>query len=170
MRSFYIFFFCLTASFSCLSQSKNKQLSLQLNQADSIQIISHVALSKYIEHMSGEIVYGQYELLLKGKPNSDLIKEQITLDTKARNELTRFLSNSKKITGGIDIKCFEPRHAILIFKNSTCHFIDICFECKTFSVSKNLTVVPDFLMSENDWEWLEIFFRTQGIQYLLPQE
>jgi hypothetical protein len=66
-----------------------------------------------------------------------------------------------------DIGCFEPHHGILIFKNGNCSFFDICFGCRHFVTSTDVSLSDE--ISRNSWTMLESFFRSKGLTYKLPK-
>ncbi|MES2811612.1 MAG: hypothetical protein V4670_04005 [Bacteroidota bacterium] len=159
MKAYLIFFF----SISLFAQKAQKSLPMILQQADSLQITSHSSLS--LVYFDGT---PSPTILVDGVPNYKIIKEIKTLSKTSVKELGALFLFHKNLKGGKDTKCFEPHHSILIFKNGNCSYIDICFHCQNYKISKDLNVARDFLNRDEDWKKLEIFFRSKNIHYEMP--
>jgi hypothetical protein len=162
MKTYYIFF-SFFLSVSLFAQKAQVSLPMILQQADSLQIISHSSLS--VINLDGT---PSPTILVDGVPNYKIIKEVITLSKTSGKQLVNLFLFHKNLKVTKDTKCFEPHHSILIFKNGYCSYIDICFHCRNYEISKNLNITTNFLNTDEDWKKLEDFFRNKNIHYKMP--
>ena len=132
--------------------------ALQLMQADSIIILSHLNTTDTIPNI---------KLVDEGKPNYYIINKMRKLVKYEINSLVSILTAPNYDKTIEDIQCFEPHHGILIFKNGACSFFDICFGCRHFVTSDDITLSDE--ISRNSWTILERFFRNKGLSYELPK-
>ena len=62
--------------------------------------------------------------------------------------------------------CFDPHHAIFIFKEGQISYLDICFTCRGLVVSDDISVsYEDF--DQKKWEELHEFIQQLGLTYEL---
>lgn len=165
MKNYSFLFLILFITY--VSYSQNKSLELILKQADSIQIASHEDLS-ILTQIPGKSEQIIRPIVINGIPNNEIIKERLTIDQSSRLKLTDFLINTKD-NYSFDLSCFEPHHSIFIFKRGICSYIDICFGCRHYTASSELKLNDTFLISDEDWNWLEDFFKNQNIIYKMPK-
>ena len=159
-------FVLIFLSISLFAQKNGDTLAMRFQKADSLQIISHENLT-IIDTSLGAI---NRLIVINNIPNEKIIKERITLSETSKKNLIDLFQYHKNINGQKDIKCFEPHHSVLIFKNGKCSYIDICFQCENYSISKDLTVTRNFLNTAEDWKKLEDFFRNKNIHYEMPRK
>lgn len=130
-----------------------------LSEADSVVIVQHETL----------VVFGKpgrpsttKEIVINGKPNYSIILRSLQLDRKSIDSLALILT--KKVDGDVvTMACFEPHHAVYIFKNKTLSYLDICFGCHIFSHSKDIDTGGHQLTNET-WLELESFFKARQFE------
>ncbi|WP_417939856.1 hypothetical protein [Flavobacterium sp. RS13.1] len=148
------------------SQIANDSLITSMKNAKKILLTSHEDFELFIKK-TGERKTKFRPLLKNEKPNKKIIKKQIYLDLKLKNELINIISNQKKDSLVYDGNyCFEPHHTIFLYKEKKWLYIDLCFGCDHYSYSKELKInKDDFLVTYEDWRKLETFFRNQNLNY-----
>jgi hypothetical protein len=108
------------------------------------------------------------KLVCKNKLNDPIVMERYRLGAKETDSLARILitrNNDREIE---NIRCFVPHHSILIYKKGQCSFFEICFGCRHFVTSKDISLSDE--LSKKTWKMLEQFFRVRGLRYELPAE
>lgn len=148
---------------SNFGQSSTPNLLDKFKDSDSVIIVSHESLYK----RTPEGIEFQ-QILINGVPNSSLIIEKKLLTKKYIKSLGTTLSTHKPVEpGGLPESsgCFDPHHAIFIYKNGICFCMDICFSCTNYRLTEQLVVPENMLGSHYDWDNLKQFFKNQGITY-----
>lgn len=153
----------LTISYS-QSDLKNG-VKHKLLSADSILITSHepTAGIGLVDSLGNNIPLPK--LLKHNKPNYQIIKECKFLKKPSIDSLVNILNRPFKdriISVGA---CYIPRQTIFIFKGNRISYVDICFHCRNFETSKDLSNLYPF--DNRKWAELEEFFIRQGIVYEL---
>ncbi|HEV3413404.1 MAG TPA: hypothetical protein VG101_13060 [Puia sp.] len=164
MKSIFPILFLLIPSF-CFSQENESWLSLKFKNADSVLLISHedtqgVAI---VDDAGNRIPLP--ELIIKGKPNYEIIKERQIISGKRLDRLVQILNRpleNRIIEVG---KCFIPHHTIFLFKNGKLSYIDVCFWCRGFETSEDLNKICRF--DDRKWDELEKLFTGLGFKYKL---
>ena len=153
-----------------------RQLQQMILSADSIVLISHVLTVEFAPKIVEDwdktkkrpLVkkYAPYPKYLKnGNVNPAIIKQRKAISKPEMNELSEIFRVEKAIEIN-QSKCDMPHHSIIIFKNSSQSFIDICFSCKSMHTSKRINLEEaDF--TDNKWEKLKAFFKRHGLTYQL---
>mgnify|MGYP000916873925 CR=1 FL=1 len=127
----------LTKSLTLFAQ-KNQTIEQEILNADSILFVTHKATDGFviINDSTNEKKYPD-RVVVNGVPNYSVITQRILVSNISRHRLVDIL----KIKGNDRLiktcMTFIPFHAILIFKNSICSYIDISFGC-------NSILVPSF--------------------------
>ena len=157
-----------------------KLLRQKIKTADSIIIISHEVTAEYGARMAPDWDirdtsmnlkkwYKLHPLPLKfferGKLNKKIIVESLLLVDSNKNVLSKILLRQVLIKSLTYAKCDEPRHTIIIYKNSKQTFIDICFGCRRTHTSKDIDF-SEFYLDEQKWNDLENFFKANGLTKL----
>lgn len=130
-----------------------------LTESDSVIIVKHETL----------VVPGKpgwpsttKEILINGKPNDDIILTSTKLSRRSINSLAVILT--KETAGDIvTMACFDPHHAVYIFRKEKVSYLDICFGCRQFSYTKEINTGGHQLTNET-WLELESFFNAEGIE------
>ena len=124
------------------SADRYAKLQHLLLNADSVLIVSHEDTASIIESSDGTV--SMDSLLLNGKLNTSIIKEQAVLDKKKLTRLSRLLT--AKMTRFLEQSagCFMPHHSIVLIKKGKYSYIEICFQCHRLRTS------PDIDFFEND--------------------
>ena len=143
-------------------QEAKADLYLLLTEADSVQIASHEDL-----HYSQKVKPFKswwHQLVENGKVNDTIIKERTNLDKVSVQELYKALTI---VDGDPDFgaACFNPHHAIFIYKNGELVVLDICFECNGYSATSRITKI---LATFESYKAVADFFRKHKILYKLP--
>ena len=102
-------------------------------------------------------------LLVAGRPNSELIKEQKIITGAALDTL---IGNTKAFSNGVVnmALCYFPQQAIFLLKNGQGSYIDLCFHCLNFGVAGDVRFLEGTTFS--NWAApLKQFFISQGFKY-----
>lgn len=168
MRKIFIILIILNSFFS-YSQIANDSLISFIIAAEKVLITSHDDLNITIgKPGKSETVWRT--VLKNGKPNKRIIKERLELDSKLKQELIDVISGQKKDILWEGAYCFWPHHTIFFYKEEKWSYIDLCFGCDHYSISKDLSVnKKEFLVTYEDWRKLETFFRQQNLNYKMPK-
>jgi len=136
-----------------------------LNEADSVQIASHVDLM-WMEKVP-PFRSGWHQLINYGNINDTIVRERTNINKVAVSELYAILTDesSNKLSKAY---CFNPHHSILIYKRGELFAIDICFECKGTAITGELSI--PILTNNKSYKDLAEFFLTHKILYKLPKE
>jgi len=147
---------------------KDTWLRAKLENADTVLLVSHeVTAGIAIVDSTGKHI-PLPKLLIGGKPNYSIIKEQqvlsgAQLDTFIRIFARPFQSRSIEMAN-----CFIPHHAVFVIKNGKTSYVDICFGCQRFEASKDMQQLYDF--DNRKWTELKDFFVKLGFRYQLTDE
>ena len=164
--SFYIVLVVLLFPFAAKAQDSTAILQEKFFGADSIHIVSHEERLQ-INNKTGEMTYKDF--IVDGRPNYAIVKETVKLNKELSEQLYKILTAGKDKEYDTPY-CFNPHHAILIYKDSVCSVIGFCFECMHwYVVGYHRFDVPVF-HNEEVWSALCDFFRRQGIQYEMPEK
>jgi hypothetical protein len=180
--SIILLFFCLTIS--CKQKNeKTKQDSVsitnkdehigwksifeqKLSGVDSVILISHLT-NQATSDDSGKYIPA-IPLVKNNKLNTKLIKEQYRLNEIEIDSLLKIFTKGNNGILDTPYVCFSPHQAVLIYKNSTCSYVDICFFCKGMVTSDDINLPES--MSESSWDRLKHFFYSRGLTYSLVKE
>ena len=172
------FSFLLFATTKGQSSEKIKQVQQKVLSADSVVLISHLLTAEFAPKivedwdktkkkpsLKKNAPYPKY--LKNGKINLAIIKQRKVISKIEIVELSQILKNEIVEETNL-IKCDWPHHSILIYKNGTLSYIDLCFDCMHINTSKDINLSEaDF--TENKWEKLKLFFKKHGLSYELPK-
>ena len=169
MKKIFTLLLVLNSLFS-FSQIANDSLINYIKVSEKILITSHENLNLTIQK-PGKSKTIIRTLLKNGKPNKKIIKEQIQLDLKSKEELIEIISTQKNDSIWNGAYCFWPHHTIFIYKEKKWSYIDLCFGCDHYSYSEDLKMNEvEFLVTYEDWRKLEAFFREQNLKYEMPKK
>jgi hypothetical protein len=152
----------LVSSLAFAQKLQNKVYQIFMT-ADSVVIVSHKVTYTPIRNE------GDYSarLIENGAPNEKIIKQRLRLSKKDIDLLATILITPLKLGEAFEEgKCFIPHHGILIFKGDTCSFFDICFDCKHFVTSDDITLSDSLRIIT--WQKLKAFFKTRKLDYQIP--
>jgi len=153
---FALFIFC---SLDALGQGTVSNVRAILTAADSVIIVQHETL--LVSGKPGKSSITK-EIVVHGKPNYSVILKSLKLDRRSIDSIAVILT--KEVDGDIvTMSCFEPHHAVYIFKNKTLSYLDICFGCHIFSHSKDINTGGHQLTNET-WLELESFFTARQFE------
>lgn len=142
----------LTSRLAILDSTK-----LKILQADTILLISHKLLDKYKKY---EDVYNP-QIVENGRPNKRIIRQQKVLNDTSRKYLANLLGRLPNAVCKT-APCFNPHHAILLFRRGAISVVNLCFECHTLETSPGIHLkVQDF--DEQKWADLKSLFLSEGI-------
>lgn len=170
---------CLSAGFA--SAQSNIPATIRLiTRADSVILISHLTTAE--NHDKPEAIIAStgmpsdtnapfYPHFMCGTGiNPLIIVQRHRLRSQEIDRLISILRAPGNRYGiGSDPLCFEPHHAILIYTNSKCSFIEICFHCKGLINSADLNLTNSDFPKEK-WGKLKAFFLQMGLNYELSQD
>ncbi len=164
-RTWTILLFTLCLSFSVNGQNQTNNFKHIFSNSDSVFISSHDDL-RFSKGPGKDA--GDHKIAVDGKHNKEIVREIVKLDRISRDSLSDILRTPNPDSLIEDIKCFEPHHSILIYRNGECSYFDICFGCKHFITSKDIEFEDDYL-SNDTWRLLELFFRNRNINFQMPE-
>jgi hypothetical protein len=140
----------------------------RLKNADTVLLVSH-------EDTQGVVIMDstgkrklRQKLLVAGRPNHSIIKEQNVLTGADLDTLIKILARPYSDRQYETSKCFMPHHAIFIIRQGKTSFIEICFGCRGIDTSKDLEKLYAF--DERKWTELENYFIKLGFKYQLTEE
>jgi hypothetical protein len=156
-------------SICSFGQNAKDSLKSKIINSDRIEIVSHDDLY-IVKGKPGKDKSYWTKIVNNGKPNKSIIKERIKLDKTSKNELLSILINEHTDTFPLESAySFFPNHSILIYKDSKCSFVEICFGCRNYAISEDVIIDKNILTTEKDWKTLEHFFRINNIKYKMPK-
>ncbi len=139
-------------------------LSKSLLESDSIIVASHESTSYPVDDLKTGKTLPPPELITNGIPNATIIHEQKKLGKKQIKLLDSILTVSA-IEDSVASLCFQPRHAVFIYKKNQLSFIDFCFDCHSYSVSPDIK--ERIILDDTKWKNLFQFFKDMGLKYEL---
>jgi hypothetical protein len=139
-------------------------LSNNLMDADSVIIVSHESTNYPGEDKKTGKTLPAPKLIMNGMPNDSIIHERKRLDKKHISTLDRILT-APAVKPEIVTSCFQPRHAVFIYKKGNLSYMDFCFECHDYSISSDLTT--EIILDEPKWDKLNKFVKGLGLKYEL---
>ena len=108
------------------------------------------------------------KLMVKGKLNRQILTEEQIIKGNDLDALLGILSRPNQDSIINQGGCFIPRQSIILIKNHSTSFIDICFHCDSYRTSKDLKNIPVF--DNKRWTELEAYFRKHGLKYQLDEK
>jgi hypothetical protein len=168
MRLFTIIsIFILTIPQTAVAQ-KDSWLKTKIKNADTVLLVSHeVTAGIAIVDSTGKQI-PLPKLLIAGKPNHSIIKEQRVLSGTQLDTFIKIFARpfqSRTIEEG---KCFMPHHAVFIIKDGRTSYVDICFGCQRFETSKDMQQL--YVFDNRKWRELEDLFVKLGFKYELTDK
>lgn len=104
-------------------------------------------------------------LIVAGNLNHSIIRQTKYLNIADRKYVLTALDPPKGAYSYTPSPCFDPHHAIVIFKEGHCSYIDFCFTCSNFSYSSDLNAD----MFAFSWKNVGAVFRKFGLTYMLTK-
>ncbi|KGO92518.1 hypothetical protein [Flavobacterium subsaxonicum] len=155
-------FIILTSSLSLHAQVSN--FKDKLIAADSVVIVSHDY--GYKINKNGKSGYW-VRFVEKDSLNFKSVKERIKLDKSSVIHLYDSLTYST--TSDIEsVSCYNPHHALLLYQKGQCYVVDICLQCRNYTISKDLTLPPGLLSNYKTWGKFRDFLSELNITYEIP--
>ncbi|RYG43310.1 MAG: hypothetical protein EOO01_21540 [Chitinophagaceae bacterium] len=159
----FILLILLTAQTS-YAQSKQPlaadSFNLALLNADSVWIASHRSLA-YMSREKGRTKLLYKSILRAETPDTTLFIQQKRIVAREQEELIGLFVETPDSIQSLPALCFDPHHAVFIFKNGQTRFIDICFGCKVIQTSPGLLLKSPKNFST--WMNLENWFAAKGL-------
>jgi hypothetical protein len=147
---------------------KDTWLRAKLKNADTVLLVSHeVTAGIAIVDSTGKHI-PLPKLLIGGKPNYSMIKEQQVLSGAQLDTFIKIFARPFQSRTIEMAKCFMPHHAVFIIKNGKTSYVDICFSCQRFDTSKDMQQLYAF--DNRKWTELYDFFVKLGFKYELTDE
>lgn len=167
MKPLFVFLSTICLLTVSYSQTKNFEtlIKRRLQSADSILITSHepTAGIGLVDSLGNNIQLPK--LVKQNKPNYQIIKEYKALNKSSIDSLIHILNRPFKDSVISVGACYVPRQTVFIFKGNKLSYIDICFHCRNFETSKDLSSLYAF--DDKKWTELEDFFIRRGLTYEL---
>jgi hypothetical protein len=148
------------------SESPRHAMALRsaLNTADSIILAGHYSPNEPIKDERTGKYLPSFEVIVNGKLNESIVQERKKLDRKEIKELGDILF-SPTVADSIAAICFQPRNGIFIYNSGKLSYIDVCFDCHGFAISRDLE--SSVIFDNTKYERLLQFYRKQGFKYML---
>lgn len=159
--------FILTLPLAAFTQ-KDNWLRAKLENADKVLLVSHEVTSGIVVIDSAGRNVPPPKLLIGGKPNYSIIKEQRALSGAQLDTFVKIFARPFQSRTIEMAKCYMPHHAVFIIKNGKTSYVDICFDCQQFETSKDMQRLYAF--DNRKWKELEEFFVKLGLTYQLTDE
>ena len=146
-----------------------KLLELKIQSADSVILVSH-------EATAGEVIRDDEtgkstpppQLFLKGKLNTEIIKERKVLNALAVQQLKELIIRPFEDSIISSVMCYFPHHSILIYKKKRISHLELCFGCHKFKTSQDLKELGYF--DKRKWKELFAFFKLNDMKYELDYD
>jgi hypothetical protein len=141
-----------------------EKLKETLFLADSVILLSHhspnmpvinAATGKYYPKSIPFIENGRINYLMSVQERKQLNKSQI-------KELADILT-LPAVDDSIRAMCFQPRNAVVLFKNEQMSCFDFCFDC--FGVGSYGDFGSELIMNGEKYNKLYAFFKKHGFKY-----
>ncbi len=159
-QSFFIIVLC--SVFSSLLSQTPKSILQKFKQADSIVVISHISIWERINLPPDSIKGDRCGLFCNGTLNKSILLQRKQLTFEQRKNLLKVISQpitAPPVEGG----CFDPHHALLLYKKGDLSYIHICFSCGSSVASKDLSATFFY------YDPLKKFFKSVGLNTELGQ-
>lgn len=156
----------LLISFLSWGQDNSSKIVSIFQNADSIVLVSHESLITSGEPGKGSI---KLKLVLDGNLNYAIVHEIAKLDRNSIDTLTHLLTEPNNDTEIWQLSCFDPHHAICIYKKGKLTYFNICFGCQKF-VLYDRDIVEEKILDQKVWQELESFFKARKFNYEMPNE
>lgn len=171
MKKFILLLTLTTAlTFAFAQQDPRTWLAARLRAADTVVLVSHETPAQMQmarrEPGTPPPEYGS-QLLLNGRPNPRIIKEQRGITGPALDTLINILTKAYADDAPGFSLCFAPHHTIFLIKDGVVSFIDLCFHCLNFGASADLGPLQGKNFSRRKWADLRQYFISQGFRYAL---
>lgn len=132
--------------------------------ADSVLITSHHSPNyPRRDSVTGKQL-PRFEIIENGKINYDVVVEKKKLKQSDVKKLSSILfrpATKREIVTA----CFQPRHAVFVFKHGKISSLDICFDCGGAACTNDFH--NDLIFDNNKYAALQMFFKKQGFKYEL---
>lgn len=167
----------LLQSINGFGQTDMVAASRLINSADSVILISHVSIEEH--HDKRDIVYQSGD---SAKPvelpsffvgtgiNPIIIVQRQHLSKQDILTLSSIIQKPvKKTRFGSMPLCFEPHHAMLIYKKGHLSYIDFCFDCSQLKTSSDIKL-NNMDFRDGKWKDMKSFFVKHGLTYEMEED
>jgi len=145
-------------------QTNYPALLVHLRSADSIVIASHDSPNMQLMDKKTGKYRKPPELIINGQVNDSAIHERKRLSGRSIDELGKILT-THTVDNGIYTTCFQPRHAVFIYKNGQLSYLDICFDCSGNTYKGDLG--SPIIFNQEKYRNMYNFFWKQGFRFEL---
>jgi len=148
------------------STVKYDLLKLDILTADSVILLSHHSPNMPIKDpKTGEYYKKSIPFIEHDTINyKTSVQERKQLNKKEIEELIAILT-LPAVEDSIKMMCFQPRNAVVIFKNNKMSCFDFCFECYDFATYGNIR--SDLIMNSEKYQKLLTLYKKYNFKYEL---
>ncbi len=136
-----------------------KKLKLQLQDADSILLVSHEQTYGPVYNKKGRIHDEAKKLVENNIINKAVIKKTILIEGKEKEALINILTQAVKGEKIESAKCFDPHHAFIVISKKDIAYIECCFDCGGVSTDKLDISSSDF--DNEKWDKLYTYINSK---------
>lgn len=141
----------------------NLRLKAIIRASDSVVLISH--LGPETLRIRDSVHKVDHKLVVDGKLNKTIIMERKSLSGNEIDELISILLKPTNADSVELLKCSNPEHAILIFKEDKLSYLNLDFSfCSGLGTSSDLSELKGYQKSK--YKVLEEFFIKKGFNYI----
>ena len=134
-----------------------------LTGSDSVILVSHFSPNGPIKDpKTGK--YVRVVMMVNDKFNDSIVQERKKLKSSDIQKIVDSLSTDA-FDDGIRTTCFQPRHAILVYKNSNLTYLDFCFDCFGMAIHGNFG--SKIVMDNKKYKRMMAIFKKHGFKYML---
>jgi hypothetical protein len=161
-----ILFFLMGLTGFLFSQEYAYKIEKKLREADSVVFVSHAATwgIAIVDEKTGKRT-APPKLIIKGKINESIIRERLVVKSSALDSLITVLARPFADSIIQEGNCYMPHHTLLLFKRGHLSYIEICFGCRRFSTSRDLSFFDFF--DKRKWRELQEFLFERKFNYEL---
>lgn len=135
-----------------------------LRSADSIVIVSHDSPNMSLRDKKTGKYRQPPNLIVNGQVSDSAVHERKRLSRKSILELSQILT-TPAVDDVMRSTCFQPRHAVVVYKNKRLAYLDICFDC--YGLNSVGDMGSAIVFNQLKYRNMYRFFWKQGIRYNL---
>ena len=135
-----------------------------LFSSDSVVLFSHYSTNMpIINPATGKYYKNRIPFIENGKINYAVsVQERKQLNNQEITELADILT-LPAVDDSIAAACFQPRNAVIAFRNGQMCCFDFCFDCHGYDIYGNF--VSDLIMNAEKYKRLFAFYKKHGFKY-----
>jgi hypothetical protein len=173
-----LFLLLLFQSRNAFGQNGLKDAARTIMAADSVVLITHITVNEYHDKTDVELP-GMMDTTLSKKVTflsllqGNSINPAVVVQRQplTKTEVGLFAAIVRKPVKhyriGFVPLCFEPHHAVLVYRNGRMSYVDLCFHCRELATSTDFNL-DNMDFKDGKWKQLQKFFTDRGLTYEMP--